>query len=451
MADFSKYGATSVGRLFLHNNRMSGDGVHHSNESIDDERTVYNYHLKQGSVSDVQKRLSEIYTLKKNNATILGEMVVTLPADVPREDERDFFEAVYDFYAQDLGEENIMNAVVHKDEKTPHLHLDFVPVVPMEETAETVKYAKDRYQEWIDTHGHEPKEKLCCKDKISRSYMETMHQRLSDFVEERLGYRTGILNGATINGNRSVLQLKADTLRQEVEKLERQREHLGKEIQSMLTLAKNNGMSKDDVGLYPLMQKIEDLAHQNAVLKNVITRQGYSWKREELEDLKSKKYTPSKSVSVNIYDGKLIDADIDKNAILVIELPDKVSRPSPQKLLIEQDGDLERQAAFVSSSAKQVMCRQSRVSDRIYLFVKTDTTQQTMENLLLLEKQLRELGEARKGRRIFMERISNDDYDVARNVLMKNDFEALYFTGRTEELVKDGEREEPNLNKDKGE
>ena len=131
MAEFSKYGAMSVGRLFLHNNRKSDDGVTHSNESIDTERTIYNYHLKRGSVSDVQKRLDEVFSQKRSNATVLGEIIVTLPQNVKAADERDFFQAVYDFYAQDFGEENIVNAVVHKDEKTPHLHLDFIPVVKM--------------------------------------------------------------------------------------------------------------------------------------------------------------------------------------------------------------------------------------------------------------------------------------------------------------------------------
>ena len=113
-----------------------------------------------------------------------------------------------------------------------------------------------------------------------------------------------------------------------------------------------------------------------------------------------------------------------------------------QRKLIENDGDLERQARFVQSSTKTVMCRQSRTSERIYIFVKTDNTEQTMLNLLQMEKQLRELD--LKNRRIYMDRIENDTFDFARSVLSQNGAETLYFTGRSEEEKTKGEAREEN-------
>lgn len=432
MAEFSKYQASGVGRLFLHNNRTKGDGVQHSNDTIDDSKTFYNYHLKKGEVSDVQKRLNEVFSQGRSNAVVLGEMIVTLPKSVKKEDERDFFQLVYDFYAEDIGEENIINAVVHKDETTPHLHLDFVPVVKMEAPPQN---RSTQYAEWKAKHnGEEPKEKLCCRDFSTRSYLRSMHKRLDAYVTENLGYETGIINGATANGNRTVLSLKAENLKKDIEKMEYQKKHLASEIQSMLTLAKNYGIEKNDVGLFPMMQKIADLEQQNAVLRSIITRQGYSWKREDLEAMQAKKYVPANSVPVNVYDGSLVDADIEKNAVIVIELPDKIPRPLPQKKFIESDGDLERQTKFVQSSDKQVLCRQSRTSERIYLFVKTDSPKQTIENILLMEKQLRELD--LKGRKLYMDRFDSDTYDIARSMLMKNEIESLYFTG-----VEDAQKE----------
>lgn len=59
----------------------------------------------------------------------MGEIIVTLPKDVKAQDERAFFRSVYDFYCEDFGKENVINAIVHKDETTPHIHLDFVPVI----------------------------------------------------------------------------------------------------------------------------------------------------------------------------------------------------------------------------------------------------------------------------------------------------------------------------------
>lgn len=70
MAQFSKYSPASIGRLFLHNNRMQNDGVVHSNESIDNERTYQNYHFKKGTPEDVKERLSEVF-IAKNETTQL--------------------------------------------------------------------------------------------------------------------------------------------------------------------------------------------------------------------------------------------------------------------------------------------------------------------------------------------------------------------------------------------
>lgn len=428
MAEFSKYGATSIGRLFLHNNRMSDDGVKHSNETIDNDKTVYNYHIKKGSVKLVQERLENVFSQRRSNATILGEMIVTLPKDVKEADERDFFQAVYDFYAADFGEENIVNAVVHKDETTPHIHLDFIPTVPINAPP---KSGKNLYDQWVIKHGKKPTEKLCCKEKISRTYLSNMHNRLSDYVMDYLGYEVSIINGATVNGNRTVLQLKADSMNKELTDLKKQKKHLESEINAILTVAKNNGLEASDMGLYPLMQKIEDLSNQNSVLRRIITRQGYSWKKEDIEQIQEKKYVPAKSVSVNVYDGTLADADIEDNAVVVIELPDEENRSYRQNEFIEKEPDLERQTKMVRMQSKKVTTRTSMVNDRTYVFVKADNVRQTLDGILMLEKQLKEID--LRGRKVYMDRMEFDYYDLARSVLQKNNIEALYFTGRREE------------------
>ncbi|MFX2991336.1 MobV family relaxase, partial [Klebsiella pneumoniae] len=43
-------------------------------------------------------------------------------------EERRFFESAYEFFADEYGEKNIAYAMVHKDEKTPHMHVGFVPI-----------------------------------------------------------------------------------------------------------------------------------------------------------------------------------------------------------------------------------------------------------------------------------------------------------------------------------
>lgn len=439
MAEFSKYAAHSIGRLFLHNNRTENDGVTHSNENIDNERTVYNYHLKKGTVAELQERLSDLFVMfKKADTTVLGEIIVTLPRDVRREDERDFFQAVYDFYCADFGEDNIINAVVHKDEKQPHIHIDFVPAlkgIPQFTSVQGLRAIEN----WKLAHnGDPPTERLCCKGLINRAYLAKMHPRLSEFVKDAIGYEVEILNGATEGGNKTILQLKSETLKQDIKRLENQKIHLGGEVNSILALAQRHGVSEYDIGLYPLLQKIEELEHQNEILKSIITRQGFAWKSDDLLAMQEKKFVPAQSVPVNVYDGSLVNTDIEKKAVVVIELPDQVARNSPQKKLIDSDPDLEKNARFVQSSNKQVLCRQSRTGDRIYLFIKTDSAKQTMENLLLMERLLREIDLT--NRKVYMDRMSTDTYDLARSIFVKNQIETLYFANRETEKTKDNEQ-----------
>ena len=428
MASIQKYKASAIGRLFLHTNRTKGDETKHSNESIDDNRTMYNYYLKKGSVSDVKKRLKEIYFSPRKDAVVLAEAVVTLPKNVEPKDERDFFQGVYDFYAQDFGEENIVNAVIHKDEVKPHIHLSFVPVVPIETKP---RRAIDNYNNWVKKNGREPTERLCCKELVTKQYLMSMHERLQEYIEGYIGYRAEILNGATAKGNKTILELKVKTLKEKIEQMENQKKHLGAEINNILSIATNNGVDKNEIGLYPLMQKIEDLVAKNNVLKSIITRQGYTYTKEELESMKPKAIKSSKSMSVNIYDGCLNDAEIDKDAIVVIELPDKKQRPLKQAAMIEKDSDLDRIATFAQSVSKQVISRQSRLTDRTYIFIKADSPEQTLTNLLEFERQLRELNP--RNRKVFMERLEYDSFDFARNILQKNNVDACYFTGRGNE------------------
>ncbi len=337
MANFVKFQAHSVGRLFLHNNRVQGDGVEHSNESIDDERTMFNYHLKKGTPEDVGKRLSEIFYLQRKNQTVLGEMVVTLPKDVKKEDERNFFTAVYDFYCQDFGEKNIINAVVHKDENTPHIHIDFVPVVTGKYNPES-RGVKE-LEEWKKEHG-EIIERLCCKELITRDYLGKMHERLSKFIDQQLGYHVSVLNGATAEGNKTILELRLKTLQEEIAESEKISKHLHDEIIQMHSLARQWGIGENDIGLIPLMYRIDDLETQNRVLQQIISRNSYKYTKQDLEQMRKKKFTPAKSVCVNVCDGSLTRASIDRNAIVIIEVGDRVQRPSPQQEMIDNDNEL---------------------------------------------------------------------------------------------------------------
>lgn len=120
----------------IHNRRERDHS--NSNPDIDYTRTAENYSLKDTELSynrSINKRIEGGYTGKKalrKDAVRMCELLFTSDntffTELSNEQERAFFKDCYDFAAKRYGEANIISAVVHKDEKTPHLHLDFVPL-----------------------------------------------------------------------------------------------------------------------------------------------------------------------------------------------------------------------------------------------------------------------------------------------------------------------------------
>lgn len=201
MAHVAKYTRSAIGRLMGHYNRERDDGVNRSNESIDPERTEQNYFLKCGSVDSLNERLSQVKVCKRADVNVMCDWVVTLPKDVQVDDEQKFFGAVFDFLSERYGAENIINAVVHKDETTPHMHCAFVPVVEDKK--------KGGY-------------KVSAKERLNRAELQSFHTDLSFYVQEQLGYEVAILNGATVEGNLT----KKEMLEKDIKGLEQEKEKL---------------------------------------------------------------------------------------------------------------------------------------------------------------------------------------------------------------------------------
>lgn len=132
-----KHKRINASRLYMHNERKNKN---YSNQNIDLSKTHLNYHLKQplGRYEKEFDRLKEENHLKgqvKETSVIVCELLMTSDKDffdsIGENETKRYFQECYNFVAQykNLGEENIISAVVHMDEATPHMHLSFIPVV----------------------------------------------------------------------------------------------------------------------------------------------------------------------------------------------------------------------------------------------------------------------------------------------------------------------------------
>ncbi|WP_028511272.1 MobV family relaxase [Ruminococcus sp. NK3A76] len=124
-----------------HNERRNHN---YTNKDIDHSRTHENYAIKKPQETSYEKefyRIKEAYGLKGNlrltgekQSTILCEFIITSDKEffdrIGKERTKQFFLDTYRFAAHKVGgEEFIVSAVVHMDEKTPHMHLTFIPTV----------------------------------------------------------------------------------------------------------------------------------------------------------------------------------------------------------------------------------------------------------------------------------------------------------------------------------
>ncbi len=108
-----------------------------SNPQIDCERTSDNYHLiyPQGKYIDMINKRLDTLTLKRkirSDAILMNSFVIGSDGEFFRGmrawGQYAFFEDCARFFMDKYGYENMLSAVVHVDETTPHLHLNFVPI-----------------------------------------------------------------------------------------------------------------------------------------------------------------------------------------------------------------------------------------------------------------------------------------------------------------------------------
>ena len=126
---------------------VNGKGTHndrkaksHTNKDIDPTKTHLNYYIKKNELTytkEFDKYLKEnnVQGHLRSNSIIMCQMIFTSDQaffdKIGEKETKRYFDECYKFICnyKNLGEKNIISAVVHLDEGVPHMHLMFVPVV----------------------------------------------------------------------------------------------------------------------------------------------------------------------------------------------------------------------------------------------------------------------------------------------------------------------------------
>lgn len=196
MAHIAKYKAPSVGHMLAHYRRdassMERDNI--DPKRVENDMVVGHYTNKDGKLvvgrvvpregepnwGTVERRIERVNEAQKaagkratrKDAVVMADVVVTLPDNVRKGDEDRFFRLTYWYLSKKFGIDNMMGGFVHKDEVlkdgTPardHMHVPFTPILD----------------------GRFNYKKMC-----PRSFYQSMHKELGDYLEGRMGYRPAI-------------------------------------------------------------------------------------------------------------------------------------------------------------------------------------------------------------------------------------------------------------------
>ena len=130
---FEKHKGNPARPLEAHHERQKEQYA--SNPDIDTSRSKYNFHIVKPEgryYHFIQSRIEQAGCRTRKDSTRFVDTLITASPEFfkgksPKEIQA-FFQRAADFLIGRVGRENIVSAVVHMDEKTPHLHLCFTPI-----------------------------------------------------------------------------------------------------------------------------------------------------------------------------------------------------------------------------------------------------------------------------------------------------------------------------------
>ena len=130
---FAKYKGPEIGHIEAHNERAKEKYA--SNPDVDTARSHLNFHLvtpERKYRVESEKQIAEAGCRTRSDSVRVVEALVTASPEFfkgkKKSEVKDYFTEALDFIQKYQSKDTIISAVVHMDEKTPHMHLCFVPL-----------------------------------------------------------------------------------------------------------------------------------------------------------------------------------------------------------------------------------------------------------------------------------------------------------------------------------
>ena len=128
---FAKYKGPEISNIEAHNERTKEKYA--SNPDIDLSRSKHNFHLIEPAGryrAEAENQIQAAGCRTRTDSVLVVEVLFTVTPEFfngkKLPEIRRYFEEALRFFEQFQSRETIISAVVHMDEKTPHMHLSFV-------------------------------------------------------------------------------------------------------------------------------------------------------------------------------------------------------------------------------------------------------------------------------------------------------------------------------------
>ena len=346
VARMTKLKADNLVGIGNHDQRKT---TNHSNEDIDVSRSHLNYDLVAGRTDnfkkDIEAYINENKASKRavrKDAVLVNEWILTSDKDffeqLDEAETRKYFETAKQYFADNYGDENIRYAVVHLDEKTPHMHMGIVP------------FDDDK--------------KLSAKRIFNREALQRIQEELPQYLKEN-GFDVQRGNKNKERKNLSVPEYK--TMREDLKKIETEKQETqakladtkkqldeikprdNKKIASKPTLMNKNKVTVDKSDLADLEQRASFSDNYNQMhararreadsLRDKLTRTTWDYNDLERENERLQKL-------VGTLQGIVRNVDEFLHKKLGINLPDKwlerAGLKEPSKKAPESSQELEK-------------------------------------------------------------------------------------------------------------
>ena len=287
-----KFKKEAVRGIQSHNER---ERQSHTNPDIDYERSGHNYDLHEhasGNYAEaIQNRIDDLLLVKavRKDAVHMCGLIVSSDSaffeELSPEKTRRFFEESKTFLTDFVGKENVISAMVHLDEKTPHMHFLHVPVTEDGRlnankiyTRESLKKLQTELPVYLQSRGFDVQRGVEQVPGAAKKHLDTR-----EFKHQQEALHSLEKEAESVSAELERRQREESALREHLQSIERQAQEAEK------TLAEQTNIPKPSIlnfkSVLESAQEIIERQKEALAAKGIVTAQNEK-QRAEIHSLR---------------------------------------------------------------------------------------------------------------------------------------------------------------------